>query len=59
MEMFVDVTLLPKLGNLFNMNYEFGAEKYNLYSCYGDGGKHLVRNKDFDLKSSFMFFNPP
>lgn len=29
MAMFV-VMLLPKVGNLFNMNYEFEAEKYNL-----------------------------
>lgn len=32
MEIFV-VTLLPKVGSLFNMNYEFGSEKYDLY-CF-------------------------
>lgn len=31
MEMFV--TPLPKVGNLCNMKYEFGAEKYNFY-CF-------------------------
>lgn len=30
MEMF-EVPLLPAVGNLFDMNYEFGAKKYNLY----------------------------
>lgn len=62
--MFV-VTLLPKVGNLFSVNYEFGAEKYDFY-CFlflftlnMEGGENiLLEMRDFDLKFSLMFKLP-
>lgn len=60
MEMF-DVTLLPAVGNLFDMNYEFSAKKYSLYCshCWDRKKNHLLANKDFDLECSLIFFNAP